>query len=82
MSIVNQTSSNNLINELCKDIISQIVKVFMEKDNVIEVKKKIIEPLLSGISTKFIYCYLILIFMLILLIVVNCVILYLVFLKR
>lgn len=75
--MVNQSSSNNLVNELCKDIISQIVKVLMEKDNVMEIKNKVIEPLLSGIFNKFIYSYSILIFMLTLLIVINCVILYL-----
>lgn len=83
MSIVSQPSNNNLINELCKDIISQIVKVFMEKDNVLEIKKKIMEPLISSISTKLMYCYLVLIFMLILLILINSVILYLIiFLER
>lgn len=71
-----KNSSNNLINELCKDLISQVVKVFMEHDNISELKKKIIDPLISNISSKLVYCYLILIILLVLMIIINCIILY------
>ena len=62
---------DNFIGQICKDIFTQILDLFIENDKKLEIKKRLIDPLIDYYKNKLFIYYGIITFLLILVILTN-----------